>query len=52
MQSEAVLIANPYLSEEKLAILDELLFRMEAVQQAEGKKNTCCSTCPPSTWTR
>ena len=38
MQSEAVLIANPHLSEEKLAILDELLFRMEAVQQAEGKK--------------
>ncbi len=38
MQSEAVLIANPGLTEDKLAILDELLFRMEAVQLAEGKK--------------
>lgn len=38
MQSEAVLIANPDLTEDKLAILDELLFRMEAVQLAEGKK--------------
>ena len=38
MQSEAVLIANPGLTEDKLAILNELLFRMEAVQLAEGKK--------------
>ena len=36
MQSEALLIANNNLSEEKLAILDELLF--EAIQVAEGKK--------------
>lgn len=37
MQSEALLIANNELSEEKLAILDELLFRFEAIQVAEGK---------------
>jgi len=36
--SEALLIANNNLSEEKLAILDELLFRFEAIQVAEGKK--------------
>ena len=38
MQSEALLIANNNLSEKKLAILDELLFRFEAIQVAEGKK--------------
>jgi ATP phosphoribosyltransferase len=38
MQSEALLIANPKLSEEKREILDELLFRIEAVKQAEDKK--------------
>lgn len=38
MQSEALLIANNNLSEEKLTILDELLFRFEAIQVAEGKK--------------
>lgn len=38
MQSEALLIANNSLSEEKLAILDELLFRFGAIQAAEGKK--------------
>jgi ATP phosphoribosyltransferase len=36
--SEAVLIANPSLSTEKKAILDELIFRMESVQRAEKKK--------------
>jgi len=36
--SEAVLIANPNLGEAKKAILDELIFRMESVQRAEGKK--------------
>lgn len=36
--SEAVLIANPNLSEAKKAVLDELIFRMESVQRAEGKK--------------
>lgn len=38
MKSEALLIANPNLSEEKQAILDELLFRFEAVKMAEDKK--------------
>lgn len=38
MQSEALLIANRDLPEEKLVILDELLFRFEAIQLAEGKK--------------
>ncbi|MDR1980603.1 MAG: ATP phosphoribosyltransferase [Tannerellaceae bacterium] len=38
MQSEALLIANNRLPEEKQAILDELLFRFEAIQAAEGKK--------------
>lgn len=36
--SEAVLVANPNLSETKKAILDELVFRMESVQRAEKKK--------------
>ena len=38
MKSEAVLIANKKLSEEKQAVLDELLFRIEAVKAAEDKK--------------
>lgn len=38
MQSEALLIANPELTDEKREILDELLFRIEAVKQAEDKK--------------
>ena len=38
MQSEAVLIANPKLTDEKKAILDELIFRMDAVRMAENKK--------------
>lgn len=38
MKSEAVLIANPNLSAEKQEILDELIFRIESVQRAEGKK--------------
>lgn len=38
VKSEAVLIANPTLSAEKQAILDELIFRMESVQRAEKKK--------------
>lgn len=38
MQSEALLIASNDLSEEKQTILDELLFRFEAIQMAEGKK--------------
>lgn len=38
MQSEALLIANSTLSDEKQRILDELIFRIESVQFAEGKK--------------
>jgi len=38
MQSEALLIANNDLSEEKQTILNELIFRFEAIQAAEGKK--------------
>jgi ATP phosphoribosyltransferase len=38
MQSEALLIANHELTEEKEVILDELLFRFAAIQAAEGKK--------------
>lgn len=38
MQSEALLIANPTLSKEKKDIIDELLFRIEAVQAAQNKK--------------
>ena len=38
MQSEALLIANKALSEEKHAILEDLLFRIEAVKAAEDKK--------------
>lgn len=38
MQSEAVLIGTPNLSAEKQAILDELIFRIEAVKAAEDKK--------------
>ena len=38
MKSEAILIANKNLDEEKQAVLDELLFRIEAVKTAEDKK--------------
>lgn len=38
MQSEALLIANKHLSSEKKAILEAMLFRFEAVHQAEDKK--------------
>jgi len=38
MKSEAVLIEHAGLSEEKRAILNELLFRIEAVKMAEDKK--------------
>ena len=38
MQSEALLIGNNELSAEKKEILDELLFRIEAVKSAEDKK--------------
>jgi ATP phosphoribosyltransferase len=38
MHSEAILIANTNLSKDNKEILKELIFRMEAVQTAEGKK--------------
>ena len=38
MQSEALLIGNPSLDAEKKAILEELLFRFDAVKAAQGKK--------------
>lgn len=38
MKSEALLIANKKLSEDKKEILEELLFRMNAVEAAEDKK--------------
>ncbi len=38
MQSEALLIGNWNLDEEKHQILNEMLFRIEAVKQAEDKK--------------
>lgn len=38
MQSEALLIGNKNLSDEKKAILEELLFRIDAVKAAEDKK--------------
>lgn len=48
MQSEALLIGNKNLTEEKKEVLEELLFRLEAVKTAEDKKyvrmnvpNTC-----------
>lgn len=38
MQSEALLIGNKQMSEEKRQILQEMLFRFEAVRSAEDKK--------------
>jgi len=38
MKSEALLISNPTLTAEKQAVLDELLFRFDAVKVAEDKK--------------
>jgi ATP phosphoribosyltransferase len=38
MHSEAVIISSTQLSEEKQAILDKLLFRLEAVQKAKNNK--------------
>ena len=38
MKSEALLIGTPNMSVEKRAVLDELLFRIEAVKNAEDKK--------------
>jgi ATP phosphoribosyltransferase len=38
MQSEAVLVACPQLSKEKQVVLDELIFRIESVENGKGKK--------------
>lgn len=38
MESEAVMISNPKLSPEKQAIVDKLLFRIEAVRKARNNK--------------
>lgn len=38
MESEALLIGHPKLSKEKQKILNELIFRIEAVQTSENKK--------------
>ena len=38
MRSEALLISNPKLPADKFAILEELIFRFDAVQMAEDKK--------------
>lgn len=38
MKSEALLIGDPKMTDDKRAILDELLFRIEAVKAAEDKK--------------
>ena len=38
MQSEALLIGNPNLDDEKRGILEQLLFRIESVLIADGKK--------------
>ncbi|MEO5977642.1 MAG: ATP phosphoribosyltransferase [Chryseolinea sp.] len=38
MQSEAVIIANPSLASDKQAILEKLLFRIEAVKKAKNNK--------------
>jgi ATP phosphoribosyltransferase len=38
MKSEALLISNRGISEEKRNILDELIFRFDAIQEASGKK--------------
>lgn len=38
VESEALLIATPNLSEDKHAVLNELLFRLQAVKEADHKK--------------
>ncbi|MDR1860543.1 MAG: ATP phosphoribosyltransferase, partial [Bacteroidales bacterium] len=38
IRSEALLIANPQLDADRQALLNELIFRLESVQRAEGKK--------------
>lgn len=47
LQSEAVIIANKSLDDEKRAILDKLLFRIEAVKKAKNNKYILLN-CPNS----
>jgi ATP phosphoribosyltransferase len=47
LQSEAVIIANKFLDQEKRAILDKLLFRIEAVKKAKNNKYILLN-CPNS----
>ena len=44
LYSEAVLIAPEQLVPEKQAILDEMIFRMESVERAKGKKYILLNT--------
>jgi len=44
IQSEAVLIKRPGLSDDKQKLVDELIFRIESVQRAEGKKYILLNT--------
>lgn len=44
LESEAVMIATPGLSDEKQDLLNELLFRIEAVKSAEDKKYVLMNT--------
>lgn len=44
MKSQAVLVANPNLSEEKQAILDQLLFRIKSVNTASKNKYILLNT--------
>jgi ATP phosphoribosyltransferase len=47
LQSEAVIIANKFLDQDKRAILDKLLFRIEAVKKAKNNKYILLN-CPNS----
>ncbi len=51
MKSEALLIGNKNLCEEKQEILKELLFRMDAVKTAEDKKYVLMNA-PKRNWMR
>lgn len=44
MKSEAVLVATPSLNKRKQAIIDELIFRIEAVEKGKGKNILALNT--------
>lgn len=48
IHSEAIIIANPELNDEKKGILEKLLFRIEAVQKAKNNKYILLN-CPDET---